>query len=165
MATFTGKFTSLNQSWETPQWLFNLLDSEFHFEWDLAASSANSKCQSYYSADDDALRHEWRGRCWLNPPYGEGTGSLATWVRKAYAEWVGSADCRVIVMLIPARTNTRWFHDCCMRATELRFLKGRPKFGNAKHGLPQPLVVVVFSTNPFEGTKISSLEVPTGTVH
>ena len=49
-----------------------------------------------------------------------------------------------VVMLIPARTNTRWWHDYCMKAAEIRFLNGRPKFGDAEHGLPQPLALIVF---------------------
>ena len=81
--------------------------------------------------------------CWLNPPYGQNSAhKLSNWVQKAFhdSEKYGAT----IVMLIPARTNTKWWHRFCMRAGEIRFIEGRPKFGGAKHGLPQPLAVVVF---------------------
>ena len=84
----------------------------------------------------------WQGVGWLNPPYGAKTGKLSDWVKRAYQETRKEGCC--VVMLIPARTNTKWFHEYCMKASELRFFKGRPKFGDAKHGLPQPLVLVVF---------------------
>jgi len=140
MATFKNKFDSHKQDWPTPDSLFNLLNDEFHFDFDLAADHTNAKCSAYFSVEDDALQQKWLGTCWLNPPYGVTKPRLSDWVKKAYQE---SEHCTV-VMLIPARTNTRWWHDYCMKATEIRFINGRPKFGDAKHGLPQPLAIVVF---------------------
>lgn len=143
MATFTRKFESAKQEWATPPEFFERLHKEFKFTMDLAADSSNHKTPRYFSKADDALSKKWIGACWLNPPYGDKRGNrLSDWVKKAHHE---SKNGATIVMLIPARTNTRWFHLYCMNATELRFIEGRPKFGGATHGLPQPLVVVVFS--------------------
>ena len=156
MAFFSTKFESHKQEWETPRWLFDRLNREFGFTVDLAADATNAKCPAYFTAEMDALTLPWSGKCWLNPPYGARHHRLSDWVRKAYRETL-KGDCAV-VMLIPARTNTRWWHDYCMRAAEIRFLNGRPKFGDAKHGLPQPLAIVVF--RPRGGcTKFSSFDV------
>ena len=139
---FKTKFESRKQEWETPADLFNRLDREFHFDIDLAADATNNKCRRYCNRQVNALTQTWTGTGWLNPPYGEKEYRLSDWVRKAYLE-TRKAGCTV-VMLIPARTNTRWWHDFCMKAAEIRFLNGRPKFGDAPHGLPQPLALVVF---------------------
>jgi len=156
MALFTNKFDSAKQEWATPQSLFDALDSEFHFTCDLAADSTNKKCDSYFDQNVDGLKQTWKGTCWLNPPYGDRKYKLVDWIKKAHVE-VQSGDCTV-VLLTPARTNTKWWHDYCMTATEIRFLCGRPKFGGADHGLPQPLAIVVFS-NSAGPTKYSKLKV------
>lgn len=144
MAKFEQKFESSKQDWETPQDLFDLLHRQYHFTFDLAADKNNTKCEKYYTEENDALSVEWHGRCWLNPPYGgNSTNKLALWVEKAYVE-CKKPTCEV-TLLIPARTNTNWWHEYCMRSSELMFIKGRPKFGDAKHGLPQPLAVVHFT--------------------
>jgi len=141
---FKTKFESHKQEWETPDDLFDRLDREFHFDIDLAADATNAKCRRYYSRKHNALLQTWRGTGWLNPPYGAREHKLSDWVRKAYLE-TRKPGCTV-VMLIPARTNTRWWHDYCMKAAEIRFLNGRPKFGDAEHGLPQPLALIVFQS-------------------
>jgi phage N-6-adenine-methyltransferase len=162
MALFTRKFESAKQDWTTPQAMFDRLHSEFKFTVDLAADNLNTKCLKFYSSDNSALSVPWVGTGWLNPPYGDKAGKLSEWVKKAYAETRKEGCC--VVMLIPARTNTRWFHDYCMKAEELRFFKGRPKFGEAKHGLPQPLVLVVFRAagKLWRPPKLSSFEVQRG---
>lgn len=143
MAEFSARFKSLRQDWVTPDGLFRAVDALYQFDFDLAASPANAKCARFFTAKDDALRQKWSGRCWLNPPYGDGSAPLSAWVKKAFAE--SSADSSMfVVMLIPARTNTRWFHDYCMRAHTIHLLCGRPKFGDAPHGLPLPLCLVEF---------------------
>jgi phage N-6-adenine-methyltransferase len=156
MAGFAKKFESAKQDWTTPREMFAYLDKEFRFDLDLAASAKNTLCSRYFDKAADALQQDWKGICWLNPPYGEKSGKLSDWVKKAHAEsakW-GST----IVMLIPARTNTRWWHQYCMDADELRFLQGRPKFGDAIHGLPQPLALIIF--RPHRGiTKLGSFDV------
>ncbi len=157
MALFANKFESAKQDWTTPQKMWDCLHVEFNFTIDLAADASNTKCADFYSADCTALEATWHGSGWLNPPYGAKAGKLSDWVKKAYYETRKEHCC--VVMLIPARTNTRWFHDYCMKAAELRFLKGRPKFGDAKHGLPQPLVLVVFKANSNNVPIVTSFEV------
>jgi site-specific DNA-methyltransferase (adenine-specific) len=152
MASLKERFKSVKQEWITPRELFSRLDGEFHFNVDLAADETNHKCDHYYSAKDNAMTKEWVGVCWLNPPYGDGASPLKNWVAKACRE---SEAGNTVVMLIPVRSNTNWWHLFCMKAAEVRFLKGRPRFGDAKHGLPHPLAVVVF--RPHDGeTKYSS---------
>jgi site-specific DNA-methyltransferase (adenine-specific) len=142
MASFNGKFVSAKQDWETPVELFDEINKEFNFTLDAAASSANKKVNNFFSKDDDGLSQPWINEVvWLNPPYGDNGYKISDWVKKAADERFNGST---TVMLIPARTNTNWFHDICLKYGEVRFLKGRPKFGGATHGLPQPLCFVIF---------------------
>lgn len=143
MAGFTNKFDSVRQDWDTPDSVFLPLDAEFHFTLDLAASEKNTRCKRFYSKEQDGLKQEWKGIAWINPPFGDKSSKMVDWIKKAWHDTQRDPDLTV-VMLIPARTNTKWFHDYCMKAAEVRFIKGRPKFGDASHGLPQPLVIIVF---------------------
>lgn len=151
---FKSRFKSQRQDWETPEELFAPLAAEFSFTLDVAASERNAKASKYICVDQDALDQPWGDHvCWCNPPYGANGASLSDWVRKSHQE---SRLGATVVMLIPARTNTNWFHDICLRYAEVRFIKGRPKFGDAPHGLPQPLCLVIFrpensSTQPTRG--------------
>lgn len=141
MARFKGKFDSIKNDWETPDDLFQTVNQEFGFTLDVAASPHNAKLARFITKEQDSMQTSWGTEvCWLNPPYGEGY-KLAEWVKKAHRESTLGAT---VVMLIPARTNTRWFHDFCLKYGEVRFIKGRPKFGDAEHGLPQPLCFVIF---------------------
>jgi phage N-6-adenine-methyltransferase len=143
MGKFESKFSSAKQDWETPDTVYAPLAKEFCFSTDLAASASNTKCKTYFSKENSALNTSWAGACWLNPPYGErGAAKLSNWIVKAHQE-TQKEGCTV-VMLIPARTNTRWWHSYCMKAAEIRFICGRPKFGDAKYGFPQPLAIVIF---------------------
>jgi phage N-6-adenine-methyltransferase len=108
--------------WETPQDLFDKLNAEFHFTLDVCASKENAKCKNYYSEEDNALTKEWKGVCWMNPPYGR---TIGKWIKKAYSEAFNGAT---IVCLIPSRTETNWWWNYCMKG-EIRFLRGRLKFG------------------------------------
>jgi len=142
MAKFDKKFESATVEWPTPQEMFDEYDKEFNFSLDVAATAENAKCDKYYTKEDDGLSQVWDGVCWCNPPYGR---EMPKWLIKAIKEtWRGVTT----VCLIPARTNTRWFHDYCLKYGEVRFIKGRPKFGGADHGLPQPLALVVFRGRP-----------------
>ena len=142
MATFKNKFDSAKQDWETPQCLFDPINKEFMFTLDAAASETNAKVPAFFSKEMDGLKQPWDKQIvWLNPPYGDGNSKLVAWVKKASESVsVGATT----VMLIPARTNTNWFHDICLARGEVRFIRGRPKFGGATHGLPQPLCLVIF---------------------
>ena len=130
-----NKFASNNQSWETPDDLFNKINDEFNFTRDVCASSTNKKCESYWTEEDSCLDKTWDGINWMNPPYKD----MKKFIQKAYSE----RNNAVTVCLIPARTNTRWWHDYCMKG-EVYFICGRPKFKGCVHGMPQPLAFVIF---------------------
>ena len=130
-------FSAGTDLWATPWALFRQLDAEFNFDRDVCALAENAKCDRYFSPAEDGLRQEWRGVCWMNPPYGRGIGR---WVQKAYES---SIDGATVVCLVPARTDTGWWHDYVMRG-EVRFLRGRVHFGDSKNPAPFPSAVVVF---------------------
>lgn len=130
-------FSSAESRWETPQTTFDALNREFGFTLDACASAETAKCDRWFGEGDDAFLKPWEGVVFCNPPYGR---ELAKWINKGYVESLLGAT---VVMLIPARTDTAWFHDICMRG-EIRFLRGRLKFGGAKHNAPFPSMVVVF---------------------
>ena len=151
-----NRFKTVKQDWETPDDLFNYLNDIYGFTIDLAADSQSTKCEHYFTKEDDALSKTWFGVGWLNPPYGTRKPQLKDWVKKAFDE-TRKEGCAV-VMLMPARTNTAWWHDYCMKAREIRFIKGRPKFKGCIHGLPQPLAIIIFGIHNNE-TKYSSLKI------
>jgi|TARA_B100000282_G_scaffold285452_1_gene250981 phage N-6-adenine-methyltransferase len=162
MANFNkNRFSSTKQDWTTPQDMFTALNNRYQFDFDLAADETNKKCENYFSKKNDALLQDWQGNCWLNPPYGsKGKSRLSKWVEKAFNE-SRDGSCAV-TMLIPARTNTLWWGSFCMKATEILFVIGRPKFGDAIHGLPQPLAIVTFGSEIL--TKYGSYHTKTCTV-
>lgn len=133
-----GMFTSDRLDWETPQAFFDLVDAEFGFTLDAAASSDNAKCAMYYGIEEDGLTQPWRGTVWCNPPYGR---SIKDWVRKGFEE---SRLGATVVMLIPARTDTAYWHDYVMQAAEIRLLRGRLVFGGGESNAPFPNALVVF---------------------
>ncbi|HZQ11012.1 MAG TPA: DNA N-6-adenine-methyltransferase [Anaerolineae bacterium] len=122
--------------WETPPEIFNPLDREFGFTTDVAASDLNTKCKHYYTIREDGLKQEWRGVCWMNPPYGQ---QLNLWMRKAYESALNGA---VVVCLIPSRTDTRWWHEYAMRGI-IRFIKGRIRFVGSPHPAPFPSSIII----------------------
>ena len=147
-------FSSKSDDWATPQDFYNQLDAEFEFTLDPCASQSSAKCASFYTADDDGLSKDWEGHTvFMNPPYGRKIGN---WIQKAYEE--GEKSNTRVVALIPARTDTKYWHNYCMKATEIRFVKGRLKFGqgNTKNSAPFPSAVVIFSGSP--PPKISGME-------
>lgn len=136
MAIFDkNRFDSRGQSWETPDALFAAVDALFGFDRDVCASESNAKCQLFWSESDSCLDKEWSGVNWMNPPY----KNMKLFIKKAFEQRHNA----VTVALIPARTNTKWWHDWCMKG-EVFFICGRPKFKGCVHGLPQPLALVVF---------------------
>lgn len=130
-------FSSENEGWETPQDLFDDLDAEFRFEVDVCATADNSKCETYFSREQNGLNQPWRGSCWMNPPYGDVIGA---WIAKAHEAGERGAT---VVCLVPARTDTNWWWDHA-RYGEVRFLKGRLRFVGAESGAPFPSAVVIF---------------------
>jgi len=132
-------FTSKSDEWATPQAVFDALNEEFSFDLDPCATDENHKCENYYTLAQNGLSKDWGGhQVFCNPPYSH----IAEWVEKAYRE--GSKDNTTVVLLIPARTDTRYFHNFILHRSEIRFLKGRLKFGDAKTSAPFPSMVVVF---------------------
>lgn len=135
-------FSSATDLWATPQDLFDSLNKEFGFTVDVCAIPSNAKCQRYFTPEQDGLQQEWTGICWMNPPYGREIGK---WVRKARLSAKAGA---LVVCLVPARTDTKWWHDHVTRASEVRFVRGRLRFGNATASAPFPSAIVVFGSPP-----------------
>ena len=130
-----GLFTSKTDLWATPQTFFDKVNKEFNFTLDVCATDENAKCDRYYTKADDGLAQDWVGVCWCNPPYGRGIGD---WIKKA-------AEAKAtVVCLVPARTDTAWWHDYAMQATDIRFIRGRLKFGDSKNSAPFPSALLVF---------------------
>lgn len=133
-------FSSKDDKWSTPQDFYDELNAEFGFTLDPCADEYNHKCNKYYTEEDDGLLQDWEGEVvFCNPPYGK---AIKDWVRKAYIE--GCKPNTTVVMLIPARTDTIYFHKYIYHKAEIRFLKGRLKFGNSKNSAPFPSMVVVY---------------------
>ena len=131
-------FRSNTDQWATPQDFFDRLNEEFHFTLDACADETNHKCDRYFTKEQNGLVQDWSCETvFCNPPYGR---SIGHWVRKAFEE----AAHTQVVMLLPARTDTRWFHDYIYQKAEVRFIRGRLKFGNSKNNAPFPSMVVVF---------------------
>lgn len=150
-------FSSTTCEWPTPQALFDELDDEFHFVLDACASRTNRKANTWYGLDHpsrarrDGLAGNWAadvrsvdrdGAVWMNPPYGKG---IAAWMAKAQATAAAGVT---VVCLVPARTDTKWFHEHVLGArAQVRFLRGRVKFGDAKNSAPFPNLVIVYRPN------------------
>lgn len=134
-------YSSKTDDWYTPQYLFDALNDEFHFDLDPCADETNHKCDLYYTREQDGLKQDWSGkRAFINPPYGK---EVSLWVKKAYDE-VLFGDCDLAVLLIAARTDTKYFHEYIYHKAEIRFLKGRIKFGGAKNAAPFPSMIVIY---------------------
>lgn len=133
-------YSSKEEKWATPQDFFDKLNEEFHFTLDAAASSDNAKCANYFTEEQDGLAQSWKGHAvWCNPPYCRKTG---LWVKKAYEEHQRTGC--TVVMLLPSRTDVRWFHDYILGKAEIRFIKGRLKFGGSKNSALFPSIVVIY---------------------
>jgi len=131
-------FSSETDLWSTPQTFFDKLNDKYHFTLDVCATPENAKCDRYFTKDDDGLSQVWDGTCWMNPPYGR---EIKAWMSKAYAESRNPGT--VVVCLVPARTDTAWWHDYAMKG-KIEFIRGRLKFGNQKNSAPFPSAIVVF---------------------
>ena len=137
-------FSSASVEWETPPEIFAEYDRKYHFTLDVAATKENALCSRYYTKETDGLSRPWQtdGAVWCNPPYGK---DIVKWVRKAYEE---SRKGQTIVMLVPARTDTRWFHDFILGKAEVRFIRGRLYFkvnGVKQDRAPFPSIIVIYN--------------------
>ena len=130
-------FSSATDLHATPQDFFDRLDAEFGFDLDVCASPENAKCTIYFTKEDDGLSRDWTGVVWMNPPYGR---EIGRWLRKANESVKDNGA--TVVCLVPARTDTNWWHEYVIKH-EVRFVRGRLKFGNAKNSAPFPSAVVI----------------------
>jgi len=130
-------FSSQTDMWATPQEFFDKYNKQYGFQADVCAIEENAKCNVWYSPEVDGLSQDWHGVCWMNPPYGRG---IIKWVRKAYESSLQGAT---VVCLLPARTDTAWWHDYCMKG-QIEFIRGRLKFGGSKNSAPFPSAIVIF---------------------
>ena len=130
-------FSSKTDLWATPQAFFDKYNGIYKFDLDVCATHDNAKCERYFTEEDDGLAQEWTGVCFMNPPYGR---EIIHWMRKAYESSLQGAT---VVCLVPARTDTKWWHEYAMRG-EIEFIRGRLKFGDAKNSAPFPSAVVIY---------------------
>jgi site-specific DNA-methyltransferase (adenine-specific) len=141
-------FSSKSDEWTTPKDFYDKLDKEYKFVFDLACSKDNCKTRDGFTIEDDAIEQDWYnitldtkgGWLWLNPPYSK----CKEFVDKSYSEMLLGAK---IVMLIPSRTDTKWFHEFIYNkeGVRIKFIKGRLKFGDSKNSAPFPSMLVIFN--------------------
>jgi len=130
-------FSSERPDWETPPDLFNKYKQEFDLDTDVCALPHNTKLPNYFSPETDGLKQDWTGlKCWMNPPYGR---EISKWIEKA-----ANSKAKIVVALLPARTDTKWFHNHIYDNAEIIFLKGRIKFVGAKNSAPFPSMIVIW---------------------
>lgn len=133
-----GLMSSNTDEWATPIKLFEELDNKYHFTLDPCSTKENHKCKKYYTKEDNGLEKSWEGyKVYCNPPYGK---EISKWVEKAYNE---NKKGTFVVMLLPARTDTKWFHNFIYKKHEIRFIKGRLKFNDGKQAAPFPSMIVI----------------------
>jgi phage N-6-adenine-methyltransferase len=125
-------------AWSTPDDFFAAVDAEFGFELDVCALDSSAKCERYFTPEDNGLAQEWTGTCWMNPPYGD---EIRHWVKKAHDAALDNGA--TVACLVPARVDTGWWWDYCRHA-EIRFLRGRLRFGDSDTGAPFPSALVIF---------------------
>jgi phage N-6-adenine-methyltransferase len=132
-------FSSAKDEWPTPPDFFAKLNRRYRFDLDPCASAENAKCATYFTREDDGLAQDWgTHRVFCNPPYGRATGR---WARKAFEASQGGA---LVVLLVPARTDTKWFHQWVRGKAQIEFIKGRLKFGGAKDDAPFPSMLAIY---------------------
>ena len=133
-------YSSKTNEWSTPQDFFDELDKEFNFTLDPCATDGNAKCDKYFTVDDDGLIQDWSNDIvFMNPPYGR---EIKHWIKKAYEESLNGAT---VVCLIPSRTDTTYWHDYIFgKAYDIRFVRGRLKFGGSKNSAPFPSAVIIY---------------------
>ncbi len=133
-------FSSKTDLWTTPWNFFEKLNDEFRFTLDPCSTHENAKCNKHFTIEEDGLLQDWSNEVvFCNPPYGR---KIKDWVKKAYEE--SQKDNTTVVMLTPARTDTIYFHEYIYHKAEIRFIKNRLKFGDAKNAASFPSMVVIF---------------------
>lgn len=140
MAIHASLFSSRSEEWPTPQDFYLALHREFHFTLDPCATRTNAKCRTFFTKAHDGLTQDWgKHRVFCNPPYGR---AMREWAAKCYA---ASQKGALVVLLAHARTDTRWFHDSVYgKAGEVRFVRGRLRFGDGKRSAPFPSLIAIY---------------------
>jgi len=160
-------FSSTSSEWQTPHAFYDKLDATFSFDLDPCATPLTAKCEKYFTPEENGLLQDWSGhRVFMNPPYGRGVDK---WLKKAFEE--SATPHTTVVCLIPARTDTKYWHKYCMKADEIYFVKGRLKFVQQQvtdtaittccNAAPFPSAVVVFRGPPVEGMARSQVRIST----
>lgn len=135
-------FSSSSDEWPTPQWLFEQLNREFRFTLDPCSTPDNAKCDRHYTMADNGLQREWGTESvFMNPPY----SAVEDWMARAF---MASIEGATVVCLVPSRTDTAWWHDYAMKG-EIRFIRGRLKFGEATANAPFPSAIIIFRPPSF----------------
>ncbi len=138
-------FSAETDEWETPQWLYDALNKEFGFSLDPCSDGGNAKCKRFFTASDAPLNRDWGTETvFMNPPY----SCCKEWMSKAFG---AAQEGATVVCLVPSRTDTEWWHRYAMKG-EIRFLRGRLKFGDATNSAPFPSAVVIFRPRTFQLT-------------
>lgn len=140
------KFSSDRVEYSTPLSLFEPLQKEFNLEVDVCASEFNHKCNTYYTKEDDALQKDWKGNCWMNPPF---CRDLGKWVKKLHNDALSYGGTKVA--LIPVRSNTKWWNEV-VKDAEVRFIIGEVNFNDEPRGLWLPMCVLIFGEKAKVGT-------------
>ena len=142
----SGMYSSATPEWATPQALFDDLHKRFNFTLDVCATEGNAKCELFYSEKDDGLSLPWHPhRCFMNPPYG---ATIGLWCAKAHLE---ASKGTLVVGLLPARTDTKWWQDHVAPYADIRFLRGRLRFGDGKNTAPFPSALAIWWGFPLQG--------------
>lgn len=134
-------YSSKSNEWATPQCFYDRLEREFNFTLDPCSDGENAKCERFFTIEDDGLSQSWEGETvFMNPPYSR---EIPKWIEKAYLSSL--LEGATVVCLIPSRTDTRYWHDFIFPgADEIRFIKGRLKFGDGSNSAPFPSALVIF---------------------
>lgn len=138
-------FSSKTNEWYTPRDLFKKLDDEFHFTLDPCCTKYSAKCEKFFTIEDDGLKQDWDNNVvFINPPYGR---DIKKWIKKAHDEFYAYKKV-TCVLLIPARTDTSYWHDYIFGKAEVRFMRGRVKFeredGTTGDSAPFPTAIVIY---------------------
>ncbi len=137
-------FSSKSNEWATPQYLFNFLDSKYNFDLDPASDGNNNKCKKFYTQKENGLLQDWDQITFCNPPYGR---ELGKWIEKGYLEH--QKHNKKIVMLIPARPDTKAWHNFIFGKAKVVFIKGRVKFGDGTSPAPFPSAIIIYGEKGF----------------
>lgn len=139
MTNLSVHYSSVSNEWTTPQELFDYLNDIYGFTLDPCSDGINAKCSKYFTENDDGLSQDWSNEIvFMNPPYGR---AIKDWIKKAYEE---SQKGATVIALIPSRTDTKYWHDYCMKANKITLIKGRVKFGDGKNSALFPSAIVEF---------------------